>query len=238
MFEPAGIALTSEAREIKNTTGSDYTTKLFGFEVSELESVGYKATLLALSVGGATYLYGKFVMAKTYALKWEDQYFELVSNYTKDVKTVAEKLRTYYSNNGYNRVAFGNATYDLSAMDSKLLCEHLYNQLDPTSKSTKLHVKGDPITADIVAQKGSNSMPVDKGTGIRMFGKTDMVNIVSEEYCYNDKLGGLYIFSGTEKSGNPGKIEPTSSTADSSSAVGALIAFFIFRKKKGDNITA
>jgi hypothetical protein len=56
---------------------------------------------------------------------------------------------------------------------------------------------GDPIKADLIAQKGSNSMPLDKSTGIRMFGKTDTVNIVSEEYGYNDDLNGLYIFAST-----------------------------------------
>ena len=64
--------------------------------------------------------------------------------------------------------------------------------------TTKDKAAGDPITADIIAQKGSNKMPLDKTTGIRLFGKSDTVNIVSTEYGYTDAIGGLYIFSGTE----------------------------------------
>ena len=73
---------------------------------------------------------------------------------------------------------------------------------------TKDKAAGDPITADIIAQKGSNKAPADKATGIRLFGKSDTVNIVSEEYGYNDKLGGLYIFSGTEKTDPKPEPEP------------------------------
>ena len=64
--------------------------------------------------------------------------------------------------------------------------------------TTKDKAAGAAITADIIAQKGSNQFSLDKPTGIRLFGKNDIVNIVSTEYCYNDKLGGLYIVSGNE----------------------------------------
>ena len=146
--------------------------------------------------------------------------------------------------------------------------------------TTKDKAAGEPITADLIAQKGSSKMPTDKNTGIRMFGKTDTVNIVSTEFGYNDKLDGLYTFGKTEKADDQSKVEPTSATTDSSTAessaadssskaaakeesssedenkatgsvvgtgtmalscvvsaaVGALIAFFLVRKKKGDNI--
>ena len=148
---------------------------------------------------------------------------------------------------------------------------------------------GDPITADIIAQKGSNKAPADKTTGIKLFGKGDTVNLVSEEFCYNDAFKGLYIFCGTEKAGTAETAKPTSTNTDTSSAatedgssaaadtssaaaaaaaddsssksdnkaagsvvgtgtmaiscvgsaaIGALIAFFFVRRKKGDNLTA
>ncbi len=64
--------------------------------------------------------------------------------------------------------------------------------------TTKDIAAGDPITTDIISQKGSNKIPLDKTTGIKLFGNTDTVNIVSEDYGYNDSLGGLYIFCGTD----------------------------------------
>ena len=89
--------------------------------------------------------------------------------------------------------------------------------------TTKDKAAGDPITADIIAQKGSNKVPTDKGAGIRLFGKNDTVNLVSTEYCYNDKLGGLYIFSGTVKTDEKpaetpaDKTDSSEATADTSS---------------------
>ena len=89
--------------------------------------------------------------------------------------------------------------------------------------TTKDKAAGDPITADIIAQKGSSKAPADKTTGIRLFGKSDTVNIVSEEYGYTDALGGLYIFSGTEKTDadEPEKTEPAASETDTSSEAAA-----------------
>ena len=84
--------------------------------------------------------------------------------------------------------------------------------------TTKDKAAGDPITADIIAQKGSNKAPADKTTGIKLFGKGDTVNLVSEEFCYNDAFKGLYIFCGTEKSGAAETAKPTSSNTDASSA--------------------
>ena len=148
--------------------------------------------------------------------------------------------------------------------------------------TTKDKAAGEPITVDIIAQKGSNKFPADKGTTIRLFGKTDSLNIVSEEFCYNDEFDGLYIFSGTESKNNASREDTkapadtsdtgtdTSSvtekasgteTADSSegeatavssvvgtgtmaiscvgsAALGALIAFFIVRRKHGDKTAA
>ena len=87
--------------------------------------------------------------------------------------------------------------------------------------TTKDKAAGDPITADIIAQKGSSKVPADKTTGIRLFGKSDTVNIVSTEYGYTDALGGLYIFSGTAKAGDKPAEKPAkttdSSTSDTSS---------------------
>ena len=84
--------------------------------------------------------------------------------------------------------------------------------------TTKDKAAGDPITADIIAQKGSSKAPADKTTGIRLFGKSDTLNIVSTEYGYTDALGGLYIFSGTGKDDpEPGKTGTDSSEADTSS---------------------
>ena len=89
--------------------------------------------------------------------------------------------------------------------------------------TTKDKAAGDPITADIIAQKGSNKAPADKTTGIRLFGKSDTVNIVSKEFGYNDALGGLYIFCGTEKddAGEPEKTDTDSSETDASSEAAA-----------------
>ncbi|MBR6873275.1 MAG: hypothetical protein IKN17_07200 [Ruminococcus sp.] len=89
--------------------------------------------------------------------------------------------------------------------------------------TTKDKAAGDPITADIIAQKGSNKFPSDKGTSIRLFGQKDSLNIVSNDYGYNDKLGGLYIFSGTVKTDeDPAETpaeqtDPSAATADTSS---------------------
>lgn len=143
--------------------------------------------------------------------------------------------------------------------------------------TTKDKAAGDPITANIIAQKGSSKMPADKATGIKLFGKTDTVNLVSEDYCYNDKHKGLYIFSGTNKTvkaeNTAAKTDSSTPAADSSSqaaassedassrsdnkaagsvvgtgtmalscvgsaSIGALIVFFILRRKKGDNAAA
>ena len=148
--------------------------------------------------------------------------------------------------------------------------------------TTKDKAAGEPITVDIIAQKGSNKFPADKGTTIRLFGKTDSLNIVSEEFCYNDEFDGLYIFSGTESKNNASR-EDTKAPADTSdtgtgtssvtetasgteaadssegeatavgsvvgtgtmvvscvgsAALGALIAFFIVRRKNGDKTAA
>ena len=79
--------------------------------------------------------------------------------------------------------------------------------------TTKDRAAGDPITADIIAQKGSSKPPADKATGIRLFGKSDTVNIVSTDYVYNDSFKGLYIFSGTYKDGSEKSGTDTSSEA-------------------------
>ena len=93
--------------------------------------------------------------------------------------------------------------------------------------TTKDKAAGDPITADIIAQKGTNKMPADKSTGIRLFGKTDMVNIVSEEYGCNDKLIGSVVGTGVMVGSCVG-----------SAALGALICVLLVRRKKGDNFAA
>jgi hypothetical protein len=72
---------------------------------------------------------------------------------------------------------------------------------------------GDPITADMIAQKGSNKFPTDKDTTVRLFGQEDSVNIVSTDYCYNDKLGGLYIFCSTAKTNENTAEKPADSSA-------------------------
>lgn len=63
--------------------------------------------------------------------------------------------------------------------------------------TTRDKAAGAPITADLIAQKGSNKFPADKSATVSLFGQEDSLNIVSTEYCYNDNLNGLYIFSGT-----------------------------------------
>ena len=83
--------------------------------------------------------------------------------------------------------------------------------------TTKDKAAGDPITADIIAQKGSNKVPDGMNSGIRLFGKTDTVNLVSEEFGYNDSLKGLYIFCRTEKATPSPDPDPSSSSTDSSS---------------------
>ena len=59
-------------------------------------------------------------------------------------------------------------------------------------------------------------MPTGKSTAVRMFGKTDALNVVSEEYGYNDKLIGLYIFAATDntKSGEKPADKTDSSAAE------------------------
>ena len=84
--------------------------------------------------------------------------------------------------------------------------------------TTKDKAAGDPITADIIAQKGSNKAPADKEAAIRLFGKSDSLNIVSEEFGYNDGLNGLYIFTGTAKEADDKQAEQPSETPDSSTA--------------------
>ncbi len=89
--------------------------------------------------------------------------------------------------------------------------------------TTKDKAAGDAITADIIAQKGKNEMPLDKNTGTKLFGRTDTVNLVSEEYGYNDTIGGLYIFCGTESSSaaDEGKTAETTDTQDTASKANA-----------------
>ena len=84
--------------------------------------------------------------------------------------------------------------------------------------TTKDEAAGDPITSDMITQTGSNKFPADKGTTVRLFGQTDSVNIVSTDYCYNDKFGGLYIFSGTENAEEKPAETPEESTPDTSSS--------------------
>ena len=74
--------------------------------------------------------------------------------------------------------------------------------------TTKDKAAGEAITADIIAQKGSNRVPTDKGTSIKLFGKNDSVNLVSEEFCYNDGLNGLYIFVGNETKNAAPTVDP------------------------------
>ena len=91
------------------------------------------------------------------------------------------------------------------------------------------------------------------------YGKDDAVNLVSEEYCYNDKLGGLYIFSSTaadSSSQAAASADDTSSKSDEKAAdsvvgtgamaascagsavLGALICFILIRRKKRDDPAA
>ena len=84
--------------------------------------------------------------------------------------------------------------------------------------TTKDKAAGDPITADIIAQKGSNKFPADKNTTVRLFGQTDSLNIVSEKYGYNDGLNGLYIFSSTAEPSAETDDEQPAETPDSSTA--------------------
>ena len=82
--------------------------------------------------------------------------------------------------------------------------------------TTKDKAAGDPITTNIITQKGSNKVPSGMTTGIRLFDQTDTVNLVSTEYCYNDKLGGLYVFCASQKPDPSEKTDTSSSMADSS----------------------
>ena len=85
--------------------------------------------------------------------------------------------------------------------------------------TTKDKAAGDPITADMIAQKGSNKFPAGMSTTIRLFGQTDSLNITSEEYGFKDGLGGLYIFSGTVNEDAPSAAAPESAAdKDKSSA--------------------
>ena len=112
--------------------------------------------------------------------------------------------------------------------------------------------------------KGSNKVPDGMNSGIRLFGQTDTVNIVNDEYGYKDSLNGLYIFFRTEKANPSPDPDPSSSSTDSSSesetssesnskaaasvigagtltlscvgsaAIGALICFIAIRTRKKD----
>ena len=82
--------------------------------------------------------------------------------------------------------------------------------------TTKDKAAGEPILADVVAQKGSSTLPLGK-TGLKLFGKTDAVNLVDEAYGYNDTIGGLYIFFAADSAA----AEPTAESkaeADSTAA--------------------
>lgn len=50
-FQPAGIALTSEARQIQSTTGTSYANKLFGIDTTYIKIAGYASSLLFIGAG-------------------------------------------------------------------------------------------------------------------------------------------------------------------------------------------
>lgn len=50
-FQPAGIALTSEARQIQSTTGTSYANKLFGIDTTYIKIAGYATSLALVSAG-------------------------------------------------------------------------------------------------------------------------------------------------------------------------------------------
>ena len=84
---------------------------------------------------------------------------------------------------------------------------------------TKDKAAGEPITADILMQKKDTTPPIGK-TPLSMFGYEDAVNIVDEEYNYNDGLGGLYMFYSSAPADAPAadKTVPTEKKDDQSSS--------------------
>ena len=50
-FQPAGIALTSEARQIQSTTGTSYANKLFGIDTTYIKIAGYATSVALIGAG-------------------------------------------------------------------------------------------------------------------------------------------------------------------------------------------
>ena len=58
VFQPAGVALTSQARKIQSSTGSSYTGKMMGVDVKYLQWGGIASTVVILGVGISSLVHG------------------------------------------------------------------------------------------------------------------------------------------------------------------------------------
>lgn len=99
---------------------------------------------------------------------------------------------------------------------------------------TKDSTAGRPITVDILTQKGSNQIPTGK-TPLTMFGEKSAVNLVDSRYCFDDAIGGLYLFYSAAKAPVTSSVMTQNTTI--LSAVGAAVitfalSFIVARKTK------
>jgi len=97
---------------------------------------------------------------------------------------------------------------------------------------TKDATAGNPIKAEFLCQKGSNT--AENKVPLTMFGEKNAINLVDEKYAFNDEFGGIYLFYAV---GNPltGSVLTSGNIAIiavGTACVAALGVFLIVRKKK------
>lgn len=84
--------------------------------------------------------------------------------------------------------------------------------------TTRDKAAGDPITADIVVQKGTNKLPVGKNASITLFGSSDSLDAVDVKYNYNNSVNGIFNFFGTASDSSAPNGDKSISPAPESSA--------------------
>ena len=92
VFQPGGIALTSQARDIQSATGSSYSSQLFGVNTTVIEIVGAASSLIVLAAGICSFSYGnaKIVIEKQKVVK---EICEISLNDSKYLRKLADNMK-------------------------------------------------------------------------------------------------------------------------------------------------
>ena len=182
-------AINNNAINADDADSFEYTVR--SYKSDKMRTLGKALCIAGVIIAVASAAYAVYEMYQYYHQDMQPVPRIIVSESSDEKGRAAY---TYYSCTKCNRAAQGFANDEMGDhgdMNGDVGKQWL------ALYTTKDKAAGEEITADIIAQKGSNRFPVDKGTSIRLFGQNDSLNIVSEEYGYNDGLKGLYIFSGT-----------------------------------------